>query len=218
MAGQAQLQVGSSDTENAIDNPSSHMPDMHSHNSVVSDSPPQVAPLATSTPIPSSSTTAMHSSTPTRNVPKRARKATSSAVSLSNDVSNNAAGPDDNYKINSEPDVSSLLHKFASTNANVIANVIGFSPEIVQFDRLHSICKTSSVSVTDQNAYKDILASLQVQVLRQHSIFIASMKQIEKECFSKSQHLPSADNEEYHVLRQKIKQAKALLRSLSIKF
>ena len=125
---------------------------------VVSDSPPQSNLLATSTPL--SSVTSLQEkrnvTTPIRNVNAKHKRPVT--TSCTNDASNMVAGPDDNYEIASESNgTCSVSHSLVSKNANAIAYIIGFSPELAKFDKLHVKCKSSAlVSRADRDVYKNV--------------------------------------------------------------
>ncbi len=187
---------------------------------MVSDSPPQSNPLATSTPLSSANSLQEKRNVATPIRKGNAKRRRTVTTSYSNDASNMVTGPEDNYEITSESNVTcSVPHSLVSKNASAIAYIIGFSPELAKFDKLHVKCKSSSsVCRADLEAYKLVLASLQTKVLQQKNTLIADMKEYEKQCFSNNHELPSSDDQTYSVLRRKIKHIKALLRSWSIKF
>ena len=128
-----------------------------------------------------------------------------------------------NYKIVNELDDNStcsnhITCQYISKHAVLIAKLIGHSTELEPFDRLHAQLKSESHKAENNkqlhDQYKDVLAGLQVKVLREKSNTAEEIERFEKDYYSQHQQLPSkADNQiKYHLCR-KFNSAKALLQS-----
>ena len=109
--------------------------------------------------------------------------------------------------------------KYQTKSANAISKVIGQTAELARYDKLHAKLKLSQqVCAQDQGIYDDILASLQVQVLRTKSAVAADIKKMEDASYTEHSRLPSADDQVYSELCEKLKYAKALTRLWNIRF
>ena len=163
-------------------------------------------------------------STPVRCRDTKQSKSLSSAMQASSCVAETEV--EDNYKIVTELDNKGTCSKdvnsqYVSKHAVLIAKLIGSSADLEVFDRLHVQLKAASqkpernMQLHDQ--YKDVLAALQVKVLREKSNILKEIEQFEKEYYSEHQELPSKDNNQtYYNLCRKLSRAKALLRSWKI--
>ena len=131
-----------------------------------------------------------------------------------------------NYKIVTELDNKGTCNKGvnchdASKHAVLIAKLIGSSTDLEVFDRLHVQLKSGSQKCERNrqlhDQYKDVLAVLQVKVLREKSNILKEIERYEKDYYLEHEELPSkADNQIYYDLCRKLNSAKALLRSWKI--
>ena len=199
-------------------------------------SSPASHPLMTSTPVcernqcsgftsfasPSSS----KSSTPCRVKAIHARTLSSTPCSLKSTCDNqhfqnleNNTDIEENCKIIlSDEDEKSDVTQYQSKHANNVAEVIGHSVELKMFDDLHIKLKSKTERITNAEyvQYMNILAKLQVQVLKMKSTLTTQIKQFEKVYYTKHHSQPSRECQPYVELYSKLKSAKCLLSSWKI--